>query len=314
MPEQRGPWAATGAGVDSRLVAAGWPVRTGFDPMTLRAALAEPDEFCVEVSDPAALRLAWRGAALVIGWARPQDWWCVEVDAVCEAVAGRRELLGMFSRLGRARAEAGVGLGETLDDVAALYAVLAERAAPAAVVRALAEAWVEVGFEPLRVGTCEDPLTGLTSAAHLRTRLAEVYREAEREGGSVHATHALVVVPTGLDGVARWDGLLRRLALGVCLRSVFSGGETLAGLGPSVVVGLVTRTPLLAAMVEALRRRLIEVATGTAVRGETEGGGARGAGDTVTGVPGDGEPPRVWVEGLPGGLSEAYAVLEDLAR
>jgi hypothetical protein len=287
VPEQRGPWAATGAGVDSRLVAAGWPVRTGFDPMTLRAALAEPDEFCVEVSDPAALRLAWRGAALVIGWARPQDWWCVEVD---------------------------VGLGETLDDVAARYAVLAERAAPAAVVRALAEAWVEVGFEPLRVGTCEDPLTGLTSAAHLRTRLAEVYREAEREGGSVHATHALVVVPTGLDGVARWDGLLRRLALGECLRSVFSGGETLAGLGPSVVVGLVTRTPLLAAMVEALRRRLIEVATGTAVRGETEGGGARGAGDTVTGVPGDGEPSRVWVEGLPGGLSEAYAVLEDLAR
>jgi hypothetical protein len=314
VPEQQGPWAATGASVDSRLVASRPTFRPGFDPTTLRAALAEPDEFCVEVADPAALRRAWRGAAMVIGWARPQDWWCVEVDAVSEAVAERRDLLGVFSQLGRARAEAGVGLGETLDDVAALYAVLAERAAPAAVVRVLAEAWAEVGFEPLRVGTCEDPLTGLTSAAHLRTRLAEVYREAERGGGSVRATHALVVVPTGLDTVAGWDGLLRRLALGECLRSVFSGGETLAGLGPSVVVGLVTRTPLLAAMIESLRRRLADVATGIAVRGGTEGGGAWGARDAVTGVSGDGEPPRVWVEGLPEGLSEAYAVLEDLAR
>jgi hypothetical protein len=314
VPEPRGPSTATDASVDSRLVAAGWTCRTGFDPLTLRAALAGPGEFCVVVRDPSVLLLAWRGAAMVIGWARPQDWWCVEVDAVCEAVVERRELLGVFSQLGRARAEAGVGLGETLDDVAALYAVLAERAVPAAVARVLAEAWVEVGFEPLRTGTCADPLTGLTSAAHLRTRLAEVYREAERGGGSVRATHALVVVPTGLDGAARWDGLLRRLALGECLRSVFSGGETLAGLGPSVVVGLVTRTPLLAAMTESLRRRLAEVATGIAVRGGTEGGGAWGARDAVTGVPGDGEPPRVWVEGLPEGLSEAYAVLEDLAR
>jgi hypothetical protein len=300
--------------MDSRLAAADWPRGPELDPATLRTTLSGPDEFCVVVPDAAVLRLAWRRAAVVIGWARPQDWWCVEVDAVCETVAERRELLGVFSQLGRARAEAGVGLGETLDDIAALYAVLAEPAAPAAVVRTVAEAWAEVGFEPLRVGTCEDPLSGLTSAAHLRTRLAEVYREAERDGGSVRATHALVVVPTGLDGVARWDGLLRRLALGECLRSVFSGGETLAGLGPSVVVGLVTRTPLLAAMVEALRHRLAEVVTGTVVRGGPEGGGAWGARDDGTGVPGDGEPPRVWVEGLPDGLSEAYAVLEDLAR
>jgi hypothetical protein len=270
--------------------------------------------------DPDDLRTAWEQAALVAGWAQPRDWWCGEVDAVCEAVAERRDVLGAFSRLGRARAEAGVGLGETLDDIAALYAELAQPAAPSTVVRTLAEAWVEVGFEMLRVGTCEDPLTGLTSAAHLRTRLAEVYREAERGGESVHARYALVVVPTGLDGVARWDGLFRRLALGECLRSVFSGGETLAELGPSVVVGLVPRTPMLAAMVESLRRRLVELTTGTpgrggrGGRGGTHGGSARGARRTGFGVLGEGAPPRVWVEGLPDGLPEAYGVVEDLAR
>jgi hypothetical protein len=270
--------------------------------------------------DPAELRRAWQQAALLAGWVQPRDWWCGEVDAVCEAVADRRDTLVEFSRLGRARAEAGVGLGEALDDLAALYGEMAEPAAPARVVRVLAEAWVEVGFEALRVGTCEDPLTGLTSAAHLRTRLAEVYREAGRGGESVHATYALIVVPTGLDGAARWDGLFRRLALGECLRSVFSGGETLAELGSSVVVGLVPRTPMLAAMVESLRRRLGELTTGAPVRGGrggrggTRGGSARGARRTGNGVLGEGAPPRVWVEGLPDGLSEAYGVLEDLAR
>jgi hypothetical protein len=274
----------------------------------------------VQSPDAGALRRAWRSSALVAGWAQPQDWWCGEVDAVCEAVAEQRDVIDAFTRLGYARAQAGVGIGETLVDGAALYAALDEQAAPTAVVRALAEAWVELGLEPLRVATCEDPLTGLTSAAHLRTRLAEVYREAERAGGSVHGTHALVVVRTGLDGAVRWDGLLRRLALGECLRSVFSGGETLAALEPSVVVGLVARTPMLAAMVESLRRRLAEVAHGIAVRGGTHEGAVRGPG----GAPGPGVAgvgllrvggtPRVWVEGLPDGLCEAYSVLEELAR
>jgi hypothetical protein len=294
VQEPRGPLTVVSAGVEALVVGATRHVR--------------------DRRDPAALRGAWRSAALGAGWAQPQDWWCLEVDAVCEAIAERRDLIGSFARLARARAEAGVGLGETLDDAAALYSVLNEKAAPAAVVRTLAEAWVEVGLEPLQLATCEDPLTGLASAAHLRTRLAEVYRDAERRGQSVHATHALVVVPTGLDGVVRWDGLRRRLALGECLRSVFSGGETLAVLGSSVVVGLVARSTLLAAMVESLRRRLGEVTTGTVSRGGPRGGGTWGARHTGIGVVGDGEPPRVWVEGLPDRLPEAYAVLEDLAR
>jgi hypothetical protein len=276
--------------------------------------------------DPAALRVAWRSRALLAGWAQPQDWWCAEVDAACEAIAEGRDLVGPFTRLGHARAEAGVGIGETLVDGAELYAVLGEKGPPFAVVRALAEAWVDVGLEPLRMATCEDPLTGLASAAHLRTRLAEVYREAERAGEGVHGVYALVVVSTGLDGAVRWDGLLRRLALGECLKSVFSGGETLASLGQSVVVGLVPRTPMLGAMVESLRRRLAEVATGvqarggtdprggTGVRGGTYGDGARGSGGTGVGVLREGGPPRVWVEGLPGGLWQAYSVIDDLAR
>jgi hypothetical protein len=249
--------------------------------------------------DAASLRDLWQGASVAAGWAHATDWWCAEVDAVTESVADGADLTEPIARLARSRAETGVGLGEALDDLCSLYEVLPLGAPPAVLVRVFAEAWADVGVEPIRSATCEDPLTGLTSAGYLRTRLAEIYRESDREGRSVSSTHALVVVSTGAHGAVRWDGLLRRLALGECLRSVFSGGETLTALGSSAVVGLVTRTPLLTGMVESLRRRLGDSDAGIDVEDASPGGGGAS---------------RVWVEGLPDALPDAYELIEDLAR
>ena len=40
-------------------------------------------------------------------------------------------------------------------------------------------AWSDATLEYLHDLSCEDPLTGLASLAHVRTRLDEIYREAE---------------------------------------------------------------------------------------------------------------------------------------
>jgi len=237
----------------------------------------------------AALRRAWQEASYCNGWSRPQDWWAPEVDAVVEAVAEHRDTAEACARLGRARGEAGVGMTETLDDLCALYAALPAGVPPPRALRALVSAWAEAAVAPLRRATCEDPLSGLATAAYLRTRLAELYREVERAGRSVSSRHGLVVVPTGPAAGARWDGMVRRLALGAALRAVFSGGETLAVIGPGAVVGLVERGPHLHGRLLALRRRL----------GET---------GEVPGL------PRVWLERLPETLPAAYDLLEDLAR
>jgi hypothetical protein len=245
-----------------------------------------------------ALREAWRAESAASGWSRPDDWWAPEVDALAEAVAGGTGAAGTLpacDRLGRSRADAGVGLAETLDDLCALWRLLPAGAPPLPAVRAVAEAWADAGLRHLSTSTCEDPLTGLASAAYLRTRLAEVYREAERAGVPVPDSHALLVVaaePPAADphdpGATGWRMLRHRLAVGVCLRTALSGGETLAALSPTNAVGLVARDPALHPMLAGLRHGL---AAQAALR-----------------------PVRIWLERLPTRLDEAYALLADLSR
>src|SRR6185312_1546455 len=98
--------------------------------------------------------------------------------------------------LGRSRARAGVGIAETIDDLAALFGVVdgagGERTCvlgggeggrwdPALrQVGAIAEGGAEESVSQFARGGCEDPLSGLATLSYLRTRLAEVYREAEQ--------------------------------------------------------------------------------------------------------------------------------------
>ena len=199
------------------------------------------------------LRARWRTASIAAGWRFPSDWGVPEVDEVCLSAVRSSDLVTALADLGRARAEAGAGLDETLTDLAALHAVLTNadvrdgliatdpNAAPTRLVRAAALAWAEASFGELRNAETTENLTNLTTLAYLRTRLGEVYRQAVRLGVSAAETHALLVVTLDLSAVTGWARLMAMVLVADALREVFDGGESIALLGPSVAAVLAER-------------------------------------------------------------------------
>jgi hypothetical protein len=225
------------------------------------------DDLPAEPTD-AQLREAWWRRSLATGWRTPDDWHNAAVDEVLSgcrnrapapgeagpAAVGEGDLTAACAGLGRARAQAGIGIAETIDDLAALFAVLGSgggsegewpgipggpsAATPLRLICAIAEGWAEESLDQLAQGGCEDPLSGLATVAHLRTRLAEVYREAEHRGTSPADTHRLLVV-----GLPRRPDPWRRMALAILvghdLRAAFPGGETLSMAKPGPTIALV---------------------------------------------------------------------------
>ncbi|HWM03425.1 MAG TPA: GGDEF domain-containing protein [Actinophytocola sp.] len=201
------------------------------------------------------LRARWRTASIAAGWRFPSDWGLPEVDAVCSSAVHRTDLTTALMNLGRARAEAGAGLDETLTDLAALHAVLTHPdsgdgliatdpdAAPTALIRTAALAWADASCGELRGAEATENLTSLATHAYLRTRLGEVYRQADRDGVPVATRHSLLVVTLDLDAITGWSRLMAMVLVADVLREIFDGGESIAILGPSVAVVLATRDP-----------------------------------------------------------------------
>jgi GGDEF domain-containing protein len=223
-----------------------------------------------------ALRARWRTASLASGWRFPSDWGLPEVDAVCAAVIKNGRVVSAdiaetaLAGLGRARAAAGAGLAETLADLAALHAVLADPdsvdgfiapdvdVTPSRLLRVTALAWADVATDQLVHTEVTEPLTGLPTAAYLRTRLSEVYRQARRDERPAVEGYTLLVVAMDFSSVAGWPRLTGMILVADALRSVFDGGESVASLGPSVAGALVPKNVRLASMGVALRRALNE--------------------------------------------------------
>jgi hypothetical protein len=233
-----------------------------------------------------------------------------------------RGLTAACAALGRSRARAGVGIAETIDDLAALFAVLGggeggraglpgggqegraglpgggqegraglpgggvggEPEPTLRLIGAVAEGWAEENLSQFSHGGCEDPLSGLATLPYLRTRLAEVYREAEQGGNSPAETHRLLVV-----GLPRRPDPWRRLALPILigrdLRAAFPGGETLSLARPGPAIALVPARGDLLLRYARLRRN-IQDALGTQIR----------------------------MTPLPGRLAEALHLVDELAR
>ncbi len=212
-------------------------------------------------------------------------------EAVAEALVAGRSPVAACAVVGRDLASDGVSLGEALSGLGATHAAVGAGVPDFAAAEALAVAWSEATLEFLHEVTCEDPLTGLASAPHLRTRLAEVYRGADLEGTSIRTTHALVVVELPRD-----DDALRAPAFGQALglaavadvlRSTFAGDETIARIGAERVAALVRRSDTLGQAVTNLRAELERL-----------------------------ELPRhtsVWIEGLPGQAALGVRLLAELA-
>jgi GGDEF domain-containing protein len=212
-------------------------------------------------------------------------------DAVAEALVSGTSPVAACVVAGRALASDGASLGEVLAGLRATCVAVGTVAPELDAVEALSVAWSEATLEFLHDVSCEDPLTGLASLPHLRTRLAEVYREAERTARPVKESHALLVVDVGggAGGDVPTDTFSRALRLATvadALRTVLSGEETIAKVGAHRVVALVRRTPELGDT----------VAVGRAVLDDLDAAA------------------RTWIEGLPSTPENGVRLLSELAR
>jgi hypothetical protein len=215
-------------------------------------------------------------------------------EAVGEALASGGDVSAACHVVGRDVARDGAALGEALSGLRTTFRLVHATDPPFTATEALSVAWSEATLEYLHDLSCEDPLTGLTSLAHVRTRLAEVYRDAELTDVPVRSSHALVVVEVRIHGRAlleehQFTRALRMVQVAEAMRAVFSGGETIGRLGLHRAVGVVGRAADLGTSVTLLREFLGDLDLGTA-------------------------DVRVWIEGLPGTSQSATRLLDDLAR
>jgi len=214
-------------------------------------------------------------------------------EAVGEALTSESSVITACAVVGRDVARDGAALGEALDGLRATYRLVLGSLPDFEAAHALSVAWAEATLESLQQMSCEDPLTGLVSLAHVRSRVAELHREAEREGSKLSQTHALVVVESAFLSPVEaaehpFTRALHLVRVGEVVRTVFSA-ETIGRLGLDSAVVVVRREPGLGTRVSLLREFLAD-----------PGLGARAA--------------RVWIEGLPDSPSMAPSLLDELRR
>jgi hypothetical protein len=216
-------------------------------------------------------------------------------EAVGERLAAGLDASAACAMVGRQMARDGADLGEALDGLRTTYAGVLGGEPDFRAVRALGLAWSEETLGYLHQLSCENPLTGLASLAHLRARLAEVYRGAE-PGGTATATtsHALVVVDLPLLArPATWndpfESTMRLVRLAENARLAFPGEETISQANPRRIVVLARRHDRLAERVGLLRVLLDDL-------------------DQETGR------TRIWVEGLPAYDDGAGRLLDEITR
>jgi hypothetical protein len=209
------------------------------------------------------------------------------LEAVGEALASGSGSVAACTVAGGDLAREGVPLEEALDALRTTYHLVRGRDPGYDEVRAVSVGWSDAMLGYLLQVSCEDPLTGLASVPHVRSRIAELYRGQLRDGVDTRDSHALVVVELGREtGPDVWGAALRVTRAAESVRAVFSGEETVARLRAGRIAVLARREDL-ARRVALLRRLLV--------------------------APGDERgTPRVRVEGLPGSFGGAAALLDEL--
>lgn len=206
-------------------------------------------------------------------------------EAVGEAIASGAASGPACGEAGRELVRAGVALGDALDSLWTTVWMVRRREPDHSDVRALSVGWSEATLGYLHRLSCVDPLTGLSTQAHVRGRLAEIFRGPVADGVGAPSLHALVVVEA-LDDGGTLDHAARMARLGEIGRTVFPGSETIGRVGPRRIVVITLRDERLARRVAVLRQMLD--------RAHPES--------------------RVWIEGLPGSDVAAGALLEELAH
>ncbi len=216
-------------------------------------------------------------------------------EAVGEALSSGSGLLDACAIAGQDLARDGASMQEALDSLRDTAHRVAGGDPSFDAVSALLTAWGETTLGYLHQLSCDDPLTGLASQAHLRSRLSELYRLPPAERAV--AGHALVVcaLPFGDDPseepVDHFTRAMRLARAGEMARTVFPRDETVARVGMRRVAVLARRDDRLGRRVRVLRALL-------------EGVESRVGGPLV----------RVWIEGLPDSDASTGMLLDELAR
>ncbi|MDZ5662574.1 hypothetical protein HN031_13770 [Nocardioides sp. zg-1308] len=205
--------------------------------------------------------------------------------------------MGVCSVAGQVMARDGASVEETLAGLRETCRSITGEDPTYDVVAATLSAWSDTTLGYLHQLSCEDPLTGLSSQAHLRGRLSELYRLGDADPGGITG-HGLVVcaLPLGDDPSEEpGDHFTRAMRLaraGELARTAFARDETVARVGMHRVAVLTRRDDRMGRRVRVLRTMLETAQPG-------------GAGTSAV---------RVWIEGLPPTDAGAGMLLDELAR
>jgi len=209
-------------------------------------------------------------------------------EAVAEALASGSDSTASCRVVGRDLALDGASLEETLSALRATWQLVRGSDPSYDAVTALLGAWSDATLAYLHQISCEDPMTGLASLAHVRSRVSETYRvPAQHPAGHVLVVCDLVALDSGAAESFTRAMVLTRV--GEAARTVFPGRETIGRLGSHRVVVVAPRDDRLGARVRLLR-------------------------SLVAGTRRDGYAVRAWIEGLPGSDAGAALLLDELAR
>ena len=214
-------------------------------------------------------------------------------EAVGEALVAGSRAHAACAVVGRDLARDGIDLSEALHDLRSTFALVVGSEPDFESTRALGIAWSDETLGYLHEVSCENPLTGLATLAHVRGRLAEIQRGAESRGFRGDLGHALVVVDvpllSGSDREGRFGSALVMAQVASQVRLVFDGEESIGEASPSRLLVVAERTENLGNRVSTLRDLLVEATPPDCV-------------------------VRVWIEGLPANASATSTLLDELAR
>lgn len=231
--------------------------------------------------------MAKLGLRLVTGRSNANDV-PLRLEAVSEALAEGREVVPVCQVVGGDLAREGYDLTTGLEWLRQTWQARRGEDPSYAAVAAFASAWGDHVLGLVGNVACHNPLSGLATVVHLRTRISELHRVGTAQGTSVTDSHALVVVDISGEGEdLRADLTLARVAEVVW--PAFSTAESIAQASRRRMIALVPRDPGLGARLNAART-LADAEVGQDLA------------------------PRIWLERIPRTDEAVGFLLDEMAR
>lgn len=211
------------------------------------------------------------------------------VDFERALLSGSADLSAVAHEVGASAAQVGSPLQEVFGTLKRAYAAVDQPEPEFEVAAAAAVAWSEAVVAHHHSTSCDDPLTSLASMPHLRSRIDDIYRLADRDGFNVRAKYAFLVLELPPTPKTPLAGQLAMLEAAVAVRTVYNGDETIAQVAPRRIACLVESKRTDRPSID-----LLQVLIKRTVEGPNEA--------------------RLWVERLPRVIEGTAWLLNELAR